>query len=67
MKLVIVENQPRLCLFANRDIEKGEELRYDYGEPDLPWRTVYDLMITMSFLMFSLKNSCFSTRIVKDI
>lgn len=40
MKLVMVENQPRLCLFANRDILKGEELRYDYGESNLPWRQV---------------------------
>lgn len=40
MKLVMVENHPRLCLFANRDILKGEELRYDYGESNLPWRQV---------------------------
>lgn len=29
---------PRLCLFARRDIGEGEELRYDYGVDDLPWR-----------------------------
>lgn len=28
-----------LCLFALRDIGPNEELRYDYGQPDLPWRT----------------------------
>ena len=28
-----------LCLFAKRDIAVGEELRYDYGVSDLPWRT----------------------------
>lgn len=29
---------PFLCMFALRDIGEGEELRYDYGQPDLPWR-----------------------------
>lgn len=27
-----------LALFALRDIKIGEELRYDYGVKDLPWR-----------------------------
>lgn len=27
-----------LTLYALRDIEIGEELRYDYGVKDLPWR-----------------------------
>ena len=27
-----------LGLYAHRNIEKGEELRYDYGVKDLPWR-----------------------------
>ena len=40
MKMVMVENYPRLCLFANREIKKGEELRYDYGDPNVPWRQV---------------------------
>ncbi|XP_064653238.1 uncharacterized protein LOC135503564 [Lineus longissimus] len=39
MKKVSTEKgSPALCLFANRDIEIGEELRYDYGVDDLPWR-----------------------------
>ncbi|XP_052674790.1 N-lysine methyltransferase KMT5A-like isoform X3 [Crassostrea angulata] len=38
MRLLVTENYPRLCLFANRDIKAGEELRYDYGEANLPWR-----------------------------
>lgn len=28
----------RLCVFANKTIEIGSELRYDYGMKDLPWR-----------------------------
>lgn len=27
-----------LALHALQNIEKGEELRYDYGVKDLPWR-----------------------------
>lgn len=40
MKLKIFNNYPRLCLFATRDIEVGEELRYDYGDDPnkLFWR-----------------------------
>uniref|UniRef100_A0A8W8LJI4 SET domain-containing protein n=2 Tax=Magallana gigas TaxID=29159 RepID=A0A8W8LJI4_MAGGI len=36
---------PRLCLFANRDIKAGEELRYDYGEANLPWRQIHLMII----------------------
>ena len=38
MKKTIINQQPYLCLYARRDIEIGEELRYDYGVSDLPWR-----------------------------
>ncbi len=37
-KIVYVNKEPCVCLFANRDIAEGEELRYDYGVPNLPWR-----------------------------
>lgn len=40
MKVIYVEGTPKLCLFANRDINAGEELRYDYGVENLPWREV---------------------------
>ena len=30
-KVVVVEEQPRLCLFAARDILEDEELFCDYG------------------------------------
>ena len=43
MKIIVVNQNPHLCLFAKRDIEEGEELRYDYGVPGLPWRTVFIL------------------------
>ncbi|KAK3085669.1 hypothetical protein FSP39_006918, partial [Pinctada imbricata] len=38
MKLKVINGYPRLCLFATRDININEELRYDYGDNDLPWR-----------------------------
>ncbi|XP_071823694.1 uncharacterized protein [Apostichopus japonicus] len=38
MRIVSLEGVPKLCLFALKDIEKGSELRCDYGVSDLPWR-----------------------------
>jgi len=38
MKVIDVENCPHLCIFSNKRILAGEELRYDYGVDDLPWR-----------------------------
>jgi len=29
-----------LALYALKDIAIGEELRYDYGVKDLPWRKI---------------------------
>ncbi|XP_071843979.1 uncharacterized protein [Apostichopus japonicus] len=36
--VVQVERKPHLCLFAQKDIEENEEIRFDYGVADLPWR-----------------------------
>lgn len=38
MKTVEVEGIPHLSLFALRDIEPGEEITFDYGKADWPWR-----------------------------
>ncbi|XP_052257158.1 uncharacterized protein LOC127862189 [Dreissena polymorpha] len=38
MKIVLVHGKPHLCLFATKDISVNEELRFDYGVPNLPWR-----------------------------
>lgn len=40
IKVVNIERNPCLCIFASKDIEIGEEIRYDYGVEDLPWRKV---------------------------
>ena len=34
VKLMVVDNVPRLILFASWDIKTGEEILYDYGERD---------------------------------
>lgn len=41
MKLKIFNNYPRLCLFAAKDIDPGEEIRYDYGDENTPWERYY--------------------------
>ncbi|XP_048750683.2 uncharacterized protein LOC125662490 [Ostrea edulis] len=38
MKLMEVDGNPHLALFSTRKIFKGEEICYDYGEKNLPWR-----------------------------
>lgn len=39
MKRIDVNGKPHLCLFAVDDIQEGEEITYDYGGEDCPWRT----------------------------
>ena len=41
MKKIMVQNVPRLALFACKDIHIGDELLYDYGDSshNLWWRT----------------------------
>ncbi|XP_057698105.1 uncharacterized protein LOC130922235 isoform X2 [Corythoichthys intestinalis] len=38
MKMIVTEGKPHLCLFAQRDLDIGEEITYDYGPADWPWR-----------------------------
>ena len=38
LEVVFVNKRPHIALFAARNICKGEEIRYDYGVIDLPWR-----------------------------
>ncbi|XP_062387168.1 uncharacterized protein LOC134076182 isoform X1 [Sardina pilchardus] len=42
MKLIEVDRKPHLCLFALRDICQREEITYDYGGTDWPWRNEGD-------------------------
>jgi len=45
--------KPHVLLFAGKDIAPGEELRYDYGGGDMPWRKVNYLI--KLFISLSLK------------
>lgn len=38
-KILDVDGKPHLCLFAIKDIDAGEEISYDYGGHNLPWRS----------------------------
>lgn len=38
MKIIGDVNDLHLCLFALRDIKENEEIRYDYGNTEAPWR-----------------------------
>ena len=40
MKKCVIEGVPRIYLKAISNIVDGEELRYNYGDIDLPWRYV---------------------------
>ena len=45
MKIIEIDGTPHLCLFASRDIGLDEELRFDYGVPNLPWRKVSEVIL----------------------
>lgn len=38
MKVVPYMGKAHLCLFATLPIACGQEIRYDYGDTQLPWR-----------------------------
>ena len=50
MKLIVTYNEPHLCLFAERDINKGEEILYRYGVDNLPWYEKVTLSYTFVFI-----------------
>ncbi|XP_047200190.1 uncharacterized protein LOC118124568 [Hippoglossus stenolepis] len=39
MKKIVFEEKPHLCLFAVKEIHRGEEITYDYGDSAYPWRS----------------------------
>nr|XP_055039065.1 uncharacterized protein LOC129426651 [Misgurnus anguillicaudatus] len=38
MKIITVNRKPHLCLFAVKNISPGDEIMYNYGDSDWPWR-----------------------------
>jgi len=43
LKACYIDNMPRLLVYAKRNTSPGEELRYDYGTSNLPWRVRHHL------------------------
>ncbi len=49
MKKIDVIGKTHLYLFALKDIKEGEEIAYDYGGDDCPWRTLYASDLSLVF------------------
>lgn len=43
-KKIVADRKPHLVLFALQNIERGDELTYDYGGSDWPWRVRYTIL-----------------------
>ncbi|KAK3535654.1 hypothetical protein QTP70_018419 [Hemibagrus guttatus] len=39
MKIITVKGKPHLCLIATRSINPGEEITYNHGDSEWPWRS----------------------------
>ena len=61
-KSAFIKGRPHLLLFSKKKICAGDEIRYDYGGKDLPWRKVlycvlviisvnHDLLLIMAYCM----------------
>ncbi|XP_046567598.1 N-lysine methyltransferase KMT5A-A-like, partial [Haliotis rubra] len=57
MKLIQHEAQPHLCLFATRDVQVGEELKYDYGDNTVNWRKQIQMTIHSICLMWTIQHT----------
>jgi len=51
MKYLNIQGKPHLCLFATRDISQGEEVTYNYGDSDWPWRCKVVKMLLLKFFL----------------
>jgi len=47
----ISKDPPRLALYATRKITKEEELRFDYGVPNLPWLSLVIVLYRLLYLL----------------
>lgn len=50
MKKVNYDGKPHLCLFAVKEITKGEEITYNYGNASYPWRSKVGLCYRFDFV-----------------
>jgi len=53
-KVITMAGRPYVLIFAGKDIDPSEELRYDYGGGDMPWRKVNCLMKLFISLILNL-------------
>lgn len=53
IKKLVIHDRPHLAIYAKRNIEVNEELRYDYGVKDLPWRIQKGNMFTKRYRSFT--------------
>lgn len=53
MKMIQVTKQPQLALYATRKIQKNEEIRYDYGVSDLPWRNLVSILSLLDIIQLA--------------
>ncbi len=52
-QIVDEEKLPHLCAFAITKITGGEEIVFDYGDPDCPWRHVCKFLFLYFQLIFN--------------
>ena len=45
-RIVSHKGEPRICIFAKRDIQEGDEILYDYGVSTLPWNMKSKVSLT---------------------
>ncbi|XP_033933662.1 N-lysine methyltransferase KMT5A-like [Pseudochaenichthys georgianus] len=43
MRTIVLDGMPHLCLFALSDIAPEEEIFYNYGDADWPWRKQFQV------------------------
>ena len=52
MKKFFVDGWAYLVLFLIRPIQKGEELKYNYGESNLTWRKNVNILCLLYFMIY---------------
>jgi len=50
------KKMPHLCVFALTKINAGEEIVYDFGDPNCPWRRVFQLLFLYLILSIFVAN-----------
>lgn len=59
MQKKVFDGVPRLCLYTRKTINAAEELRYDYGAPNLWWRKTVCFFPKLSRVYIYIENNNF--------